>query len=338
MESAAEISRALSARAEAFCRSYLPNGRVAGNYWQVGDAGGTEGSSLAVRLSDGSGRAGKWTDYATGEHGDLLDIIPHVTSATSFLDVMNEARRFLSRPEIRRVETSIARRSQPSSGTRSEKAARLFAAGKPVRGSLAQAYLFNRDVTRLEPALRFHPGCYYRDGATGELASLPAMLAAITDEHGKVMGVARTWLDPERRAAADVPSPKRVMGDLLGHAVRFGTPGPVLAAGEGIETMLSIGTALPLLPLAACLTATHLGLFEVPDGVRELWICRDNDAAGERASQHLRERLAGRDILIRDFEPVLGDFNDDLSAWGDDAMRTRLVADYGESLRTFMAG
>ena len=38
------------------------------------------------------------------------------------------------------------------------------------------------------------------------------------------------------------------MGDLLGHAVRFGVPGDVMAVGEGIETMLSLRQALPGLP------------------------------------------------------------------------------------------
>ena len=36
----------------------------------------TPGRSLFVRLQDSpKGPAGKWTDAATGEHGDLLDII-----------------------------------------------------------------------------------------------------------------------------------------------------------------------------------------------------------------------------------------------------------------------
>ena len=38
----------------------------------------TPGRSLYVRLSgptSGPGAAGKWTDSATGQHGDLLDLI-----------------------------------------------------------------------------------------------------------------------------------------------------------------------------------------------------------------------------------------------------------------------
>ena len=61
-----------------FMPPYLSNGRRQGRYWLVGDVANTPGRSLFVRLSgpeSGKGAAGKWTDAATGEHGDLLDLI-----------------------------------------------------------------------------------------------------------------------------------------------------------------------------------------------------------------------------------------------------------------------
>ena len=42
--------------------------------------------------------AGKWTDAATGEHGDLLDVIRESCGLVDFHDVTEEARRFLSLP------------------------------------------------------------------------------------------------------------------------------------------------------------------------------------------------------------------------------------------------
>lgn len=75
---AADLARRLSGHAEAVCEYYLSNGKKAGRYWMVGDVMNTKGRSLHVRLTgpaSGPGAAGKWSDEATGEHGDLLDLI-----------------------------------------------------------------------------------------------------------------------------------------------------------------------------------------------------------------------------------------------------------------------
>ena len=98
---ASELARRLAGQAEAVCRHYLSNGRREGRYWLVGDVRNTPGRSLFVRLKGGEsarGAAGKWTDAATGEHGDLLDIIRESCGLVDFKDVADEARRFLSLP------------------------------------------------------------------------------------------------------------------------------------------------------------------------------------------------------------------------------------------------
>src|SRR3546814_3666596 len=79
-----------------------------------------------------------------------------------------------------------------------------------------------------------------------------------------ITGVHRTWLSPEGDGKAPIDTPRRAMGDLLGHAVRFGTAHDVIAAGEGIETILSLRMALPGLPMAAALSAAHLSAILFP--------------------------------------------------------------------------
>ena len=77
MESiAADLAQRLAACAEAVCHHYLPNGVRRGSYWIVGDVSGAKGRSLYVRLrSSSSAAAGNWTDAASGQYGDLLDLI-----------------------------------------------------------------------------------------------------------------------------------------------------------------------------------------------------------------------------------------------------------------------
>ena len=91
---AAEIARRLSENAEAVCRRYLSNGRRDGHYWMVGDIHNVAGRSLYVRLShspEGRGAAGKWTDAASGDHGDLLDIIATSCGHSDFRETLEEA-------------------------------------------------------------------------------------------------------------------------------------------------------------------------------------------------------------------------------------------------------
>src|SRR5215468_3011325 len=98
---ASDLARRLAEQAELVCRHYLSNGRRVGRYWTVGDVRNTPGRSMFVRLRGpgaGKGAAGKWTDAATGEHGDLLDVIRESCGLLEFADVLAEARRFLSLP------------------------------------------------------------------------------------------------------------------------------------------------------------------------------------------------------------------------------------------------
>ena len=80
--------------------------------------------------------------------------------------------------------------------------------------------------------------CYYRAEGSIEPKPLPALIAPVTDLNGRTTGVHRTWLRADGGGKADLPEPRKALGELRGHGVRFGIPSVVLAAGEGIETML----------------------------------------------------------------------------------------------------
>ena len=326
---AADIARRLAENAEAVCRHYLSNGRREGQYWMIGDVRNTPGRSLYVRLAgngDG-GTPGKWTDAATGEHGDLLDIIAVSCGLAAFGDTLAEARRFLSLPRApdgpRHPRPPKAPRGSP------ESARRLLAATEPMMGTLVEAYLAGRSITHFDPGdpLRFHPHCYYRassDEAPGTRSAWPAMIAAVTDLAGMVTAVHRTWLDPETKDKAPIAYPRRAMGHLLGNGVRFGAPGIVMAAGEGLETMLSLRQAMPSLPMIAGLSGAHLAAVAFPDRLRRLYVARDDDPAGDAALARLGERAAERGIEVCPLEPRHGDFNGDLRTLGRSAMAASL--------------
>jgi hypothetical protein len=319
---ASDLASRLGQRAEAVCRRYLGAGRRQGNYWQVGDVRNTPGKSMFVRLKDtAKGPAGKWTDAATGEHGDLLDVIRESLGLIDFADVAEEARTFLSLPPDPEPERRQHARTPAPPGS-TEAARRLIAMCQPIGGTLVEAYLRGRGITALHGcgSLRFHSRCYCRPDEHSPTETWPAMVAAVTDLSDKITGAHRTWLAPDGSGKAPIDIQRKAMGDLLGHAVRFGLSGDVLAAGEGIESVLSAREVMPSMSAAAALSAAHLAAIQFHDALRRLYVVRDNDRAGDGARNTLIERANAVGIEAISLSPMLGDFNEDLRTYGRDAL------------------
>ncbi|WP_292089752.1 toprim domain-containing protein, partial [Mesorhizobium sp.] len=207
-------------------------------------------------------------------------------------------------------------------------ARRLFAMSQPIAGTLAERYLACRGIrlAARERALRFHPGCYYRDLVTGETRTLPALIAAVTSLDGRITGLQRTWLDPNGNGKAPVADPRRSLGNLLGNAIWLGMEPSesisVMVAGEGFETMASLRVVMPKLSVAAATSANHLAGLSFPPDCRRLYIAADADAAGRHGIERLSRRAGEAGNLAIVLRPQLGDFNDDLRHLGP----TRLAA------------
>src|SRR5256885_16779727 len=143
---AADLARCLARDAEGVCRRYLSNGRRRGRYWVVGDVANTPGRSLFVRLTgpdSGKGAAGKWTDAATGQHGDLLDLIALKLGLERLRNVLDEARLFLRLPRPQ-YQPDRYRRQPPAPMGSPESARRLFAMSQPIAGTIAAMHLHKR--------------------------------------------------------------------------------------------------------------------------------------------------------------------------------------------------
>jgi hypothetical protein len=325
-DTASDLARRLAANAEAVCRHYLSNGRREGRWWTVGDIHNSPGRSMMVRLkSTDRGPAGKWSDAATGEHGDLLDLIAQAQGCATLADTLDEARRFLSLPRPEGHEPVMpARQGSP------EAARRLFAMSKPIRGTAAETYLRTRGITDLRDctSLRFHSRCYYRgdeaDPADSARNAWPALIAAATDPAGAITGVHRTWLAPSGQTKAPVATPRRSMGLINGQGVRIGAAHGIVAVGEGLETMLSLRVALPDLPVIAAGSANHLDALLLSDGLRRVYVAEDDDTAGRRATASVMTRAEAAGIEAIRLAPARGDFNDDLRQLGREALRAAL--------------
>jgi hypothetical protein len=189
--------------------------------------------------------------------------------------------------------------------------------GRPIAGTLAETYLRGRGITNLTDtgALRFLSRCWYREDARAPEA-WPALLAAVTDLDGSVRGIQRTWLALDGRGKASLGTPRRAIGHLLGNGVRFRKANDVLAAGEGIETMLALRCVLHDLPIVAALSANHLAALKLPPSLRRLYVARDCGEPGRHAAEALSRRAEHAGIEALTLTPTLDDFNTTLRAVG----------------------
>lgn len=337
---ARDLAMQLAERAEAFCRTYLSNGHRFGRYWIVGDTGNNRGRSLFVRLTGpayGSGARGKWQDAATGEHGDLLDLLAAREGHHSLAETLVEARRFLGKPEWP-AKDGYAR--DVPFRTRTDTpviARRIWHEGKSLSGTLAETYLSLRYLRPPYPAdLRFHSSLEYCDHKTGEITFHPALLAAVRDTSGGLRGIQRCWLASNGRKAA-LGDPRRSLGHIHGRGVWLrhddpACPTRTLLIGEGVETVLSLADIVPSAGIVAALSASHLAGFILPGWVRHLLIARDNDPAGIRAARKLASRAAENGINVSILRPVLKDFNADLRLLGWDVLAANLQRQWPEQL------
>lgn len=246
-----------------------------GGYWTLNPGRPDRRVGSFVVWIDGP-KAGRWNDYATGDKGDLLDLIA-LNLGCSLKDAFREARSFLglqadSPEDVARrkaaAERARAQRAEAERAARAEHAKRqkrafaLWLSGQErIGGTPVEAYLREArgiDLARLgrQPrALRYHPDCYYKhvDPETGEVIEgrFPAMLALAVDGQGKGVACHRTYLGLQggRWGKADLPEAKKVYGDYRGASIhlwrgigpRGGAGKPLAEAAPGSRVYLTEG-------------------------------------------------------------------------------------------------
>ena len=321
---AGALAAALADRVEEVCRDYLPGGARAGNYWQAGSVAGEKGRSLYVYLT---GRyRGRWTDEATGEKGDLLDLIRAARGHARLIDAKDEAVAFLGNaPSRDRVVDATPARIDTSRLARFLRTARILGENSPAARYLKRRGLLPADAL----GLRYHPAAWVQ--VAGEMRELPALLAPVRIADGTLEAVHRIFLSPDG-SPAEIDGHKRTLGSPGRGGVWFGDPESALrvAICEGVEDALAVLRVLTPeekreIAVVASVSAGRVARVEFPNSVREAVLVQDRDAAGERAWEALKERYEGADVHVSRVLPVGKDANDDLLQHGVEGLRSALV-------------
>ena len=270
------------------------------------------------------GIPGKWTDAATNEHGDLLDLIRLHTGGASLRHAMEEALAFL----VIAGSTTPANGGNRAGGyDREEAARRLWRRCRPIDGTHAEAYLHARAIGHCRfPALRFHPDLIYRSEMTASTECRhwsppsPAMMAPSR----VCSGPGLTPSDPKKPTSP--ARAKRLGASTAAPCDSAGLPParPCLPARASKPCYLVV-TAVPGIHAAAALSAGSLGAFETPQDLSLLVIARDKDVEGGHAANRLQLRCVERGIPSTVIVPEHSDFNDDLIAIGEETLAARIA-------------
>ncbi len=212
---------------------------------------------------------------------------------------------------IKNTVAAPARQAALSKDAMLAYALRILTDAGPAGGTVVETYLCSREIKlSIPPTLKFHPSLKHPNGK-----SYPAMIGAVMNADGHLIGVHRTFLTPDGKKAPVEPV-KMSLGGVSGGAVRLVAPGAPfvpakLAIAEGIETALSVMQMNPGLAAWAALSTSGMRNLIVPGGVREIIICADGDEAGEKAARQLRVRLEYQKRTVRvEAAPAGKDFND----------------------------
>lgn len=252
-----EIADKLAAQIASLVADILPNGKKHGHEWAVGGVDGSPGTSMAVNIGH---RAGVWSDFATGEGGDAIDLVAAVMFGNDKGAAIRWARSWLGLDgldpgRLQRTQAAVRAKAKTDENAmtddeRRDKAARMWRGGKSFtdayggfRTTPAADYLHGRGIA-LQQLGRVPGVLTYTAGAwNGEvLKNIPAMLAAVMIRK-VIVGVHRTFLEvtgPGQATKARVMNPKLSLGPIRGGVIPLWRGGSKLGWSELWDAELAI--------------------------------------------------------------------------------------------------
>lgn len=314
-----EIVRRLADSAPALARELFPAGVREGAEYRIGSLAGDKGRSMAIHL--GGARAGVWSDFASGEAGDALDLVALTLFAGDKAKAIKWARSWLGMDDGAPARLVRNRRPEKKKqdGNNLLAVFRIWnSATWSIKGTVAERYLQGRSIDlghlgRQPSSLRFHPKLNNKESGR----AWPALVAAISSVQGSLIGLHRTWLAEAADGSvgkAPLKCPKMSLGPMRGGLIRIwrgddGTRledvlyGSSVVVTEGIEDALTVAMACPQSRVLCAVSLANMGSLVLPKNMSTVTICADNDEGNDVAAAGLKRAIAhfqdqGRRVLI----------------------------------------
>lgn len=246
---------------------------------------------------------GRWYCRGCG-YGDGIELVKRFRGSTfpqtlrwleAYLGIEHQRESFCHRPEgLSEAETTVRRR---------ERNLAFWNAAVPLRDLSRESpqwkYLASRGLGACDASAMLRAEAETEawetneDGERRSAGRYPVLLAAVTDGSGGIITLHRTFLTPDG-GKAPLSSPKKLApGAIEDGLIRLFPPTAILCLAEGIETALSVHEMTGL-PVWSAISLTGLRKFgEVPEGVKKIHICGDNDRsyAGAAGAYELAARI-----------------------------------------------
>jgi hypothetical protein len=329
------------------CQELGLEGKPRGNVWQPRNPRRADrhGGSFTVWVKGVA--PGSWKDYATGEAGDVLDLVAYLKACdrkAALAWAMDRYRLKAMSAEDRERQEELARQARARAERaeheqrlkRRKRAHLMFAKADPFVSDTVARYLASRGLAlpqtleaRWCRSFERFEWWMGKNRETGELGpEFPAMIWGFVDAQGKQQACHITYLAHDGSGKAPVDKPKLIWPEHLGLVIRVargetlldpedaakaGKASPVVIT-EGLEDALTIANAAP--ELRVWCAGSLAGYGAVPDHpcVSSWVVAQDNDWGKPQAAalfERAVARLKGFKKPVRVIASELGkDFND----------------------------
>ncbi|MBP9777687.1 MAG: conjugative relaxase [Rickettsiaceae bacterium] len=328
---AKEVEILLKSNVEYVCKQVLGdyNKKVGKNLYF-----GRNKGSLAITIR--GEHIGKWTDFATGEKGNLITLIQK-HYGLNFKEALEEAAKLvnyipgeLNLDLDKIVKNKINKDELDDKQKLSiKKAQKLASEAKDIKGTPAEKYLKDVrgiDLKHWSKDLKYHDGVYSKINK----GKNPALLVVARDKEGKVQSVQAIYIDRVTGQKAGVEVQKQTFGSIKGalfSANISSENNKTAVICEGPEDALSILKSTNSKDIYACLGKSNFNNLnqEKLDKYDKIILALDNDGKkpGEMSSiLNVASKLnaLSKDVIFAQPDRVKQDYNDTLKTHGSRAV------------------
>jgi hypothetical protein len=323
----AELKAALIGRLEALLQELAPGGRIANGYYKAKNPTRADNSAGSFWVRTTGAAIGAWRDEATGDDGDLIQLIGYCLGLQSYGEIYKWCLDYLGLKQTdpatrkalverrKRLELELQERKKQEEkdaaiNAKKAKGVWLYSREKwldtPLDDYFNSRSISIRNLKTFPQALRYRPTSQHTDDETGEITDWPTMYAAMQNAEGNIVAVHRTWLRPDGSGKAPVSPPRRIWPRFEGCVIRLakgerclspeeagrrGVKAPVVIT-EGIEDGLAVYQACPDLRIWAAGTLGNIGKVPILPCISKIIVCADNDAGNPQAKIQLQKSIA----------------------------------------------